>query len=73
MINNKLKESLSHFKNFKVKTILVLNYKKINYQKIFDLSATLIASDSDNDKAFKSMHQITMTKIKIMPVKIALS
>ena len=73
MINNKLKESLSNFKNFKVKTILVLNYKKINYQKIFDLSATLIASDSDNDKAFKSMHQITMTKIKIMLVKIALS
>ena len=69
MIKNKLKEFLSDFKNFKVKTILVLNYKKINYQKIFYLSATLIASDS----CIKSMHQIIMTKIKIMPVKIALS
>ena len=32
--------------------------------KIFYSSAKLIASDSDIDEVFKSMHQSTMTKIK---------
>ena len=40
---------------------------------IFHSSAKLIARDSDIDEAFKSMHQCTMTKINIMPVKIGLS
>ena len=48
----------------KVQTILVLDYKKRNDCKIFHSSAKLIASDSDTDEAFKSMHQSIMTKIK---------
>ena len=38
-------------------------YEK-NYRKVFHSNAKLITSDSDIDKAFKSMHQIIMTKIK---------
>ena len=64
MIKNKLKELLSELKKFKVQTILVLDYKKRNDRKIFHSSAKLIASDSDIDEAFKSMHQSIMTKIK---------
>ena len=41
---------------------LVLDYKKRNDCKIFHSSAKL--SDSGIDEAFKSMHQIIMTKIK---------
>ena len=41
-----------------------LDYKKRNNHKIFYSSAKLIASDSDIDEAFKSMHQSIMTKIK---------
>ena len=37
-------------------TILVLDYKKQDNCKIFNSSAILIASDSDIDEAFKSMH-----------------
>ena len=55
---------LSKLKKFKVQTILVLDYKKRNDRKIFHSSAKLIASDSDIDEAFKSMHQSIMTKIK---------
>ena len=62
MIKNKLKELLSDMKKFKVQTILVLDYKKRNYHKIFHASAKLTASDSDIDEAFKSMHQSIMTK-----------
>ena len=62
MIKKKLKELLSELKKFKVQKILVLNYKKRNDRKIFDSSAKLIASDSNTDKAFKSMHQSIMTK-----------
>ena len=64
MIKNKLKELLSELKKFKVQTILVLDFKKRNDCKIFHSSAKLIASDSDIDKTFESMHESIMTKIK---------
>ena len=57
MIKNKLKVLLSELKKFKIQTILVLDYKKRNDRKIFHSSAKLIASDSDIDEAFKSLHQ----------------
>ena len=63
IIKNKLEELLSELKKFKVQTILVLDYKKRNNRKTFHLSAKLIASDSDIDEAFKSMHQSIMTKL----------
>ena len=55
---------LSELKKFKVQTILALEYKERNDHKIFHSSAKLIASDSDIDEAFNSMHQSIMTKIK---------
>ena len=55
---------LSELKNFKVQTILVLDYKKRNDRNIFYSSAKLITNNSENDGAFKSMHQRVMTKIK---------
>ena len=61
MIKTKL---LSELKEFKVQTILFLDYKKRNDSKIFHSSTKLSASDSDIDEAFKFMHQIIMTKIK---------
>ena len=63
MINKKLKELFSEFKIFKVQTILVFDYNNRNDRKIFPSSAELITSDSDIDEAFKSKHQIIMTKI----------
>ena len=56
-------------KEYKVKLIfllilIVLEYKKKNDHKIFHLSAKLIASNSDNDEASKSMHQSIIRKIK---------
>ena len=63
IIKNKLEELLSELKKFKVQTILVLDYEKRNNRKTFHLSAKLIASDSDIDEAFKSMHQSIMTKL----------
>ena len=51
-------------KKFKVQTILALEYKERNDHKIFHSSAKLIASDSDIDEAFNSVHQSIMTKIK---------
>ena len=59
-----MSELLSELKKFKVQTILVLDYKKINDRKIFYSSNKLIASDSDIDEAFKSMHQSIIIKIK---------
>ena len=56
MVKNKLKESKSEFKKFKVQAILVLDYKKRNNCEIFHSSNNLIASDWDIDEAFKSMH-----------------
>ena len=64
MIKDKLKELLCALKKFRVKTILVLDYKKRNDCKFFHSSTKLIGSDSDIDKAFTSMHQSIMTKIK---------
>ena len=55
---------LSKLETFKVHTILVLDYKKINDCKIFQSSAKLLASGSDIDEAFKSMNQSIMTKMK---------
>ena len=55
---------LSELKKFKVPRILVLEYKKRNDYKIFRLSTKLIASDSDIDEAFKSMHQSIIETIK---------
>ena len=57
VIKNKLKELLGELKKFKVQTILVLDYKKRNDSKIFYSCTKLIASDSEIDQAFKSMHQ----------------
>ena len=51
-------------KKFKVQTILVLEYKKRNYCKIFHYFTKIIASDSDIDEEFISMHQSVMAKIK---------
>ena len=51
-------------KKFKVQTILALEYKERNDHKIFHSSAKPIASDSDIDEAFNSVHQSIMTKIK---------
>ena len=64
LIKSKFKELLSELEKFKVQIILVLQYKKRNDRKIFHSSAELIASDSEIDEAFKSMHQSIMTKIK---------
>ena len=63
VIKNKLKALLNELKKFKVQTILVLDYKKRNDSKMFHSSAKLIASNSDIDEAFKSMHQSIMTKL----------
>ena len=49
---SKLKQLLKEFKEFKIQTKLVLNYKKWNEGKIFHTSNKLIASDSDIDEAF---------------------
>ena len=64
MTKNELKELISKFKKFKVQAILVLEYKKRNDRKIFHSSVKLIASDSDINEAFKSMHQTITTKVK---------
>ena len=48
---------------------MVLDYKKGNDCKIFLSSIKLIASDSDIDEAFKSMHQSIMKKMKSYPCK----
>ena len=67
MIKNIFKEFLrveKELKKFKVQTILVLDYKTRNDRKIVHSSTKLTASDSDTDEAFKSMHQIIITKMK---------
>ena len=64
IIKNKWQEFLSELKKFKVRTTLVLDYKKRNDTKIFYSSPKPIASDSHIDEAFKSMHDSIMTKIK---------
>ena len=64
MIKIKLKELSSELKKFKCQTILVLDYKKKKYCKIFYLCTKLIASNSDIDEAFKSMLQSIMAGTK---------
>ena len=64
MMKTKLIKLLSELNSFKNKTILVLEYAKRSYDKIFHSSAKLIPIDSDIDKAFKSKHQSIMTRIK---------
>ena len=64
MIKNESNESLSELEKVKVQAILVLGYKKRNDRKIFSSCTKLIASNSDIDEVFKSMHQRIMTKIK---------
>ena len=71
MIKNKLREFLCYLKKFKIQTILILEHKKNH--KIFYSSVKLIASDSDIDETFKSMHQSIMTKNKIQLAMIGLS
>ena len=56
VIKNKLKGLLSELKKFKVQKLPVFDYKKRNDREIFHLSTKLIASDSDTNEAFKSMH-----------------
>ena len=48
----------------KDQTLLVLDYKERNNGKIFHSSAKLISKDSGKDKAFISMHQSIMMKVK---------
>ena len=64
MIKNRLKESLSELKKFKVQAVLVLDYRKRNNCKIFHSSSKLISSVLGINEAFISMHQSIMTKIK---------
>ena len=68
VIKSKLKDLFSELKQFKVQTVSVLENKKIDdhksMPKIFQSSAKLIVKDSNLDKAFTSMHQSVMTKIK---------
>ena len=51
---------LNELKKFKVQ----INYKNRNDRRIFHPSDKLIASDSDIDEEFKSMHQSIMIEIK---------
>ena len=44
------------WKSLKFRQKLILDYKEKNDRKIFHSSAKLIASDSDIEEAFKSMH-----------------
>ena len=59
---------LGGLKKFKVQTILVSEFKKIDDHKvickIFLFITNLNVNDSDIDKAFRSMHQSIITKIK---------
>ena len=48
---------LSELEKFKVQSILVLEPKRRNDNKIFYSNAKLIARDSDIDKAFKSIYR----------------
>ena len=63
-IKSKLNKLLCKLKKWKVQAVLVLDYKKRNDRKIFYLCTNLIASDSDTDKAFITMHQSIMIKIE---------
>ena len=74
VIKNKSKDLLGELNKFKFYTVLVLEYNKIDdhksMHKIFHLSTKLSFDHSDIDKAFGSMHQSVMTKIKNYVSKI---
>ena len=55
-IKNKFRKLLGEMKMFKVKEVLILEYKKTNDHKTFHSCTKLIASNSDIYEAFKSMH-----------------
>ena len=63
-IKNKLKVLLNELRKFKVGTVLVLDYKKRNDSQIFHSCTKLIASELGHDKAFNSIYQIIISKIK---------
>ena len=63
---------LSELTKFKVRTILVLDYKKRNDCKTFHSSGKLITSDWNVDDALKSMHQNAIMKIKHLIAMIRL-
>ena len=71
IFKNKLKELLSELKKFQVQSILLLEYKK-NGHKIFHSKAKVIASDSDINETFKSMHESIMKKSQTLLAKIGL-
>ena len=58
MVKNKLNELLSKLQKFKVKKILVLEYKERSYLKIFHSSFKLIEGE-----AFKFMRESIIMKI----------
>ena len=68
VIKNILKGLLGELKKFKVHTNLLFKNKKINdhkpMHKIFHPTAKLLLNDSDINKAFRSLNQSAMTKIK---------
>ena len=68
IIKNILKDLLGELKKFKDQKILVLECYKMNdhksMPKIFHLNTKLIVNDSHIDKAFRSMHQNVVKKIK---------
>ena len=64
MIKNKIKKLTNDLKKFKHQTIIVLEYKQRYNCKIFHSSTKLMASYSDINDKFISMHQSIMTKIK---------
>ena len=68
VITNKIGDLLGKLEKFKAQIILVLYHKKIedhkSMRKIFHSSVKLISEDSNIDKAFRSMHQSVMTKVK---------
>ena len=59
---------LGELKNFRAQTILVLESKKEHdhksVHKIFHWCVKLIVNNSDINKAFRSIHQSAITKIK---------
>ena len=63
-IKNKLKVLLNELRKFKVGTVLALDYKKRNDSQIFHSCTKLIASELGHDKAFNSIYQIIISKIK---------
>ena len=68
VIKNILKGLLGELKKFKVHTNLLFKNKNINdhkpMHKIFHPTAKLLLNDSDINKAFRSLNQSAMTKIK---------